>query len=92
MSTDKKNDALELAGAAEFFRLYGTIPIYAGRFIVQTFIVPVPLRSLGCWRRATELKIIETDGSGPIFKIPLERPSGVTIEWATIDQLEDLKQ
>jgi len=47
-------------------------------------------KAFACWRRALQLREMETMGSGPLLKTVMQRKPGLPTEWITREQLEHL--
>lgn len=77
ISRQEKIDALELIGAV-------ILSDHRNAHLFQN--------AFDYWRRALHLREMKTVGSGPIYKTAMKRKSGLTVEWVTSTQLEDVKQ
>jgi len=71
-------DALELAGA-----------VILGDSYYALLLGP---KAFDYWRRALQLRQLETEEGGPLNKTPLKYEHVKTVEWVTADELEDVIQ
>ncbi len=70
-----KINALELAGAL----ILSTEGCYSLQFPFEF------------WQRALHLRLLETKGCGPLYKVPLNLNNRRIVEWTTLAELEQLK-
>jgi len=75
-SRSEKMEALELAGS--------TILLKA-----PSSLFP---KAFDCWRRAHQLRQLEKEASGPSAEKKLGRKIGISEEWTSMDQLDQLEQ